>query len=80
MEYLYLMLYIIALAVVGYVLWRSLKDRGLYSKKDVLEYDNSMEDCYGKKGYSMIKIIGGIFIVLFWIYMLGQCSQNYLKI
>lgn len=80
MEYLYLIWYTLALAIIAGILWYTLKHGDMFSKKDATEYKNVMKDSYGKKGYSAIKIIGGILLVLFWLYMLGKCSQEYLKI
>ena len=82
MEYLYLVWYVLLLCVDGYTLWCILKQNGTgtYSKKDVAEYEKAMENHYGKKKYLVMKIIGGILLTLFWLYMLGKCAQEYLKI
>ena len=80
MEYLYLIWYAIGLAVIAGILWHTLKQNGLFSKKEATEYENAMENSYGRKGYSAIKIVGGVLLILFWLYMLGKCSQEYLKI
>lgn len=80
MEYLYLIWYVLALTIIGGILWHTLKQRGLFSRDEVREYEDTMKNIYGKRGYLIIKVIGTIFLVLFWIYMLGKCSQDYLKI
>lgn len=80
MEYLYLIWYVLALTIIASIVWYTLKHSGLFSKKDTTNYESTMEDSYGKKGYSAIKIVGGVLLILFWLYMLGKCSQEYLKI
>lgn len=78
-DYLYLIWYGIALIVVGVMLFQLLKQRGFYTKKDVEEHEVAMTKTYGKKGYSIIKIIGWFALILFWFLMLGQCAQSHLK-
>ena len=80
MDYLNLIWYILALIVIGAMLYYIIKQNGFYTKKDSEEYENNMKETYGKKGYTVIKIIGWCLLILFWLYMLGKCSEDYLKI
>lgn len=80
MGFFNILFYIVALIIVGALLWYIIKLQGPSLLQDVKQGDNDFKEFVGKRNYKIFNIFAWIICILIILWFLGQCAQDYLNI